>query len=70
MGELGFDGINGKYNNKVTDIPIITYSMWKTLLFIVITILVPISHCCVHDVFAANTTKHFLNDLTDKRLLA
>lgn len=27
-------------------------------------------NACIHDTFAANTTKHFLNDLTDSRLLA
>lgn len=26
-------------------------------------------HSCVHDDFAQNVTKHFLNDLTDHRLL-
>jgi chromosome segregation and condensation protein ScpB len=44
--------------------------MWKYFLLLVIAILAPISRSCVHDVFAVNTTKHFLNDLTDTRLLA
>lgn len=45
--------------------------MWKIFLaWIFIFSLVSFSDACIHDEFALNTTRHFLNDLTDKRLLA
>lgn len=44
--------------------------MWKILLLLCLATLLPGSNGCIHDQFAANTTRHFLNDLTDKRLLA
>jgi hypothetical protein len=31
--------------------------------------LIPSNNACIHDTFAAKTQKHFLNDLTDRRLL-
>lgn len=43
--------------------------MWNILLLVALARTIPPSYGCIHDEFAANTTKHFLNDLTDKRLL-
>ncbi len=46
--------------------------MWKPILLLIMifgTLLSPIK-CCIHDTFALNTTKHFLHDFADKRLLA